>query len=104
VGIEKWFAAVPDLPTNTMVGELPAPSLVVERRGEEFAANVVQFFRDQFATATPMWDSPVQSFAIDQLVAAMEKIAAKQSTPREALTEAQTACQSELEKVLGGRS
>lgn len=104
VGIEKWFAAVPDLPTNTKVGDLPAPAIVVEKRGEAFAEDVVQFFRDQFATATPMWDSPVQSFAIDQLVAAMEKIAAKERTPREALAEAQTACQAELEKVLGSQS
>ena len=100
IGIQKWFAAVPDLPTNTKVPQLPPPAIVVEKRGQPFAEEIVAFFRGQFAATTPMWDSPVQSFAIDQLVAAMERIFGKQAAPREALAEAQRACQAELEKVL----
>ena len=102
VGVQKWFAAVPDMPTNSKVPPL-LPQIVVEKRGEEFAADVVNFFRGQLDVATPMWDSPVQNFAQDQLLNAMERIFNKQAPPREVLTETQQACQAELDKVLQGR-
>jgi len=51
---------------------------------------------------TPMWDSPVEAYGQDQLARAMEKIYTKVSTPAEALAEAQTASQAELERFLAG--
>lgn len=99
-GVQDWFAAVPDLPTNANVPEGLAPPIVVEKRGEAFAQEVTAFFRHQLEVSTPMWDSPVQSFAIDQLQRAVEQIANKAASPQDALAEAQRACQSELESVL----
>jgi len=98
-GIVKWFNVIPDMPTNAKVPEV-VPELLVERRGEEFATEIMRFFRDLANIATPMWDSPVQSFATDQLTLAIERIMTKQLTPSEALTEAQNAAQAELENVL----
>jgi len=103
VGVQKWFAAVPDLPTNRKVETL-VPEIVVEKRGEEFAQDIVGFFRSQFEVATPMWDSPIQSYAIDQLMTAMNNIYGKQASVTDALAEAQRACQAELEKVLASNS
>jgi len=60
----------------------------------------MHFFHDQLDNATPMWDSPVQDFAMDQLRRALEQIMYKLATPRNALAEAQKACQSALDKVL----
>jgi ABC-type glycerol-3-phosphate transport system substrate-binding protein len=99
VGVAKWFAAVPDLPTNALVPEV-VPALLAEKRGEEFASEAIQFFRDQLSVTTPMWNSPVQSFAQDQLARALEEILTKATPPQAALAEVQQACQAELEKVL----
>lgn len=99
-GVQDWFAAVPDLPTNSKVPGGLAPSEVTEKRGKEFAVEVTDFFRHQLEVSTPMWNSPVQSFATDQLFRAVEQVANKQVTPRDALVEAQRACQAELESVL----
>lgn len=99
VGIVKWFAAVPDMPTNAKVPPV-VPEGVVQKRDAAFAEDVMAFFRGQLDVATPMWDSPVQSFAMDQITAMLERVFTKQSPPKEALTEAQKACQAELEKVL----
>jgi hypothetical protein len=92
---------VPDLPTNRQVPDL-VPEIVVEKRGEEFAKDIVSFFRGQLDVATPMWDSPVQNFAIDQLLQAMERIFNKQAAPQEVLAETQQVCQAELERVIAG--
>ena len=100
IGVQKWFATTPDIPTNRQVPTDLLPTVAVERRGEEFAADIADFFRGQLDVATPMWDSPVQNFAIDQLLDVMEQIMTKQTPPRDALAEAQQACQAELEKVL----
>jgi multiple sugar transport system substrate-binding protein len=99
VGVVKWFEAVPDLPTNAQVPEV-VPSLLAEKRGEEFAARAIEVFRDQLAIVTPMWNSPVQSFSQDQLSRALEQIMTKTSSPQDALAAAQQACQAELEAVL----
>ena len=47
-----------------------------------------------------MWNSPVQSFAQDQLARALEAILTKATPPQAALAEVQQACQAELEKVI----
>jgi ABC-type glycerol-3-phosphate transport system substrate-binding protein len=98
-GVIKWFDIVPDMPTNSQVPEL-VPQLLIDRRGEEFATEIMKFFRDLGDIATPMWDSPVQGLATDKLRLAIEKIMTKTQTPTDALTEAQNAAQAELESVL----
>ena len=102
-GIKVWFDNVPDLPTNKLVPPL-VPPVLVERRGQEFAEDITAFFRGQLDISTPMWDSPVQDFAIDQLARASERIMAKVAAPKDALAEAQRACQSELDRVLESAS
>ncbi len=103
VGVAKWFAAIPDLPTNARVANV-VPEVAAKKRDEAVAEDATAFFRTQLDVATPMWDSPVQSFAIDQLRGAIERILAKESPPSDALAEAQKACQAELEKALKGAS
>lgn len=102
IGIEQWFKVIPDMPTNKKVSTDLIPSRAAEKRGVPFALEVADFFRKQLDIATPMWDSPVQNFANDQLGRALEQIYNKQATPKDALAEAQKACQAELEKVLKG--
>lgn len=98
-GVKDWFAAVPDMPTNKKV-ETALPQIVVTKRGRAFAEDAMEFFRKQADVSTPMWDSPVQSFANDQIGRALEQIMNKAATPQAALAEAQKASQNELEKVL----
>ncbi len=101
-GMTVWFNNVPDMPTNSKVSTDLVPKRAVEKRGEEFAKNITEFYRGQLAIATPMWNSPVQDFGIDQLTRAMEQIINKVAAPKDALAEAQKASQAELEKVLKG--
>ena len=101
-GALTLYATATGVPTNTNVPSGIAPARVVEKRGEEFAKEASEFFRGQLDIATPMWDSPVQSFANDQLTRALERVGNKVDKPRDALAEAQRACQAELEKVLRG--
>jgi ABC-type glycerol-3-phosphate transport system substrate-binding protein len=100
VGIVQWFNVIPDMPTNKQVPTDIVPERAKEKRGEAFALEVTEFFRNQLNIATPMWDSPVQNFANDQLGVALEKIYNKQASPKDALGEAQRASQAELDKVL----
>jgi len=100
VGIKTWFANVPDLPANRKVSADLVPARAVEKRGQAFALDITTFFRKQLDVATPMWNSPVQDFANDQLGRALELIYNKKATPKDALADAQKACQAELDKVL----
>ena len=100
LGAQDQFAEFPDLPTNAKIKPDIVPSKLVERRGQEYATDATSFFRDQLDIATPMWDSPVQTFANDQLTRALERISTKTAKPKDALAEAQKTCQAELEKVL----
>jgi ABC-type glycerol-3-phosphate transport system substrate-binding protein len=99
-GIKVWFAAVPDLPTNKLVPADLIPQLVIEKRGEEFGADVTGFFHDQLGIATPMWNSPVVEFGHDQISTAIDAVLNKTASPKDALTAAQQASQAELERVL----
>lgn len=100
-GILSWFSVVPDMPTNANVDVTKLmPAKVAEMRGEPFAKDVMKFFYDQLKVATPMWTSPVQNFANDQITRMMEQVYTKAATPADALAEAQRACQSELEKMM----
>jgi multiple sugar transport system substrate-binding protein len=101
-GVKVWFANIPDLPVNTKVtGDLVMQS-VAEKRGEEFARDVTQFFREQLTVATPMWTSPIQDFANDQILRAYEQVMSKAASPQDALSEAQQACETQLAQVLNG--
>ncbi|MEA2529517.1 MAG: multiple sugar transport system substrate-binding protein, partial [Thermomicrobiales bacterium] len=98
-GIKVWFNNIPDLPTNSKV-PLLVPQVAVDKRGEEFGKDITEFFRSQLEIATPMWTSPVVDFANDQVFRAIEQIMYKQSSPKDALGQAQRASQAELERVL----
>jgi len=100
VGVQAWFRDFPDLPANLKVPRDLLPTALVAGKGKPFAQDIITFFRDQLDIATPMWDSPVQDFAMDQLRRALEQIMHKVATPRRALAEAQKACQAALDNVL----
>lgn len=100
-GVAEWFRVIPDIPTNANAKQV-VPDIVVETQGQAFAEDITAFWADQAKIVTPMWDSPVEAFGQDQLARAMEKIYTKVSTPAEALAEAQTASQGELDRFLAG--
>jgi multiple sugar transport system substrate-binding protein len=102
-GMEIWFEKIPDLPTNANVPSMLPPRLV-EERGEETATSIVDFFKAQLDVATPMWTSPVEDFALDQLTRVLEQAYAHQGEPAELLAAAQQACQAELDRVMASRS
>jgi multiple sugar transport system substrate-binding protein len=104
VGVQAWFRNFPDLPANLQVPRDLLPTVLVNGKGKAFAQDIMHFFRDQLDIATPMWDSPVQDFATDQLRRALEQIMHKVAMPRHALGEAQKACQGALDKVLQAAS
>lgn len=99
-GIKVWFSNIPDLPTNKNVSNDLFPKLTAEKRDEAFAKDVTNFFRSQLDVATPMWNSPVQDFANDQVGRAVEQIYTKTAPVEQALGEAQLACQNELDNLL----
>jgi ABC-type glycerol-3-phosphate transport system substrate-binding protein len=99
-GIQIWFSNIPDLPTNSNVPTDLYPQLTADKRGVEFTQEATDFFRGQLDISTPMWDSPVQDFATDQIMRALEQIYTKTATPANALAEAQQACQTELDNLL----
>jgi multiple sugar transport system substrate-binding protein len=99
VGVKAWFSHFPDLPTNRHVPRDLLPAALAAGKGEAFAQDIMTFFHDQLDMATPMWDSPVQDFATDQIRRALEQIMHKTATPKNALAEAQKSCQGALEKV-----
>lgn len=99
-GMRAWFDASPDLPVNTTVSRDLASQIVAQKRGKPFALDVTRFLIGQLAIAIPMWTSPVDAFARDQIQRATERILNKVATPKGALAEAQRACQNNLETVL----
>jgi multiple sugar transport system substrate-binding protein len=99
-GAQAQFEEFPDLPTNADVDPDIVPAKLVARRGEEFARDAVGFMRHQLEISVPMWQSPVHTFATDQLTRAIERISTKTGTPKAELQAAQQACQAELDKVL----
>lgn len=101
-GMAMWFEKIPDLLTNANVPSMVPPRLT-EERGEEAATSIVDFFKAQLDVATPMWNSPVEDFATDQITRALERAYAHQGEPRDLLAEAQQACQAELDRVLASR-
>jgi multiple sugar transport system substrate-binding protein len=99
-GARTWFNTIGDLPVNKKAATDLVHQGLVERRGQEIAQDVTNFFIHELEIATPMWDSPVYDFAADQISRAIERIMNKVAAPAEALAEAQTASQNELDKLL----
>lgn len=99
-GIRIWFQQIPDLPANKTVPASLLPTLLVQAEGKAFALDYMRFFYHQLDIATPMWNSPVQSFATDQITNAVNRIMHKVAKPKEALAEAQQASQNQLNQVL----
>lgn len=100
VGVKKWFALTPDLPTNFNVPANLVPAITVQKRGMAFAQDLSRFFHHQIAVTVPMWNSPIQGFAWDQINKALQSIMYKTATPKAALASAQAACQSQLQRTL----
>jgi len=98
-GVVEWFRQIPDVPTNALVEAAP-PEVIVNNRGEVYAQEVTAFLQELAGIVTPMWDSPVQNFGMDQITLAVEKIYTKTASVTDALAEAQRASQAELERVL----
>jgi len=96
-GMREWFSQVPDLPANKTVAADLLPDIVVKTRGKAFAADVTRFLRHQLDISGPLFDSPVQSFATDQMLKTINRIMRKVAKPKVALAEAQRACQTQLE-------
>ena len=99
-GVTTWFNVNPDLPTNKKAPHQLAPKTVVEKRGQAFAEDATSFFINMESIVTPMWDSPVESFAADQISQALESVTRKTATPKQALQAAQKACQANLSSLL----
>jgi ABC-type glycerol-3-phosphate transport system substrate-binding protein len=102
-GVFYWSSTQPDMPGNDKFHEMHPdflPSIVVEHRGEEYARDFQQFYRERLDLAARVWESPVQTFEYDQILRATERTVNKVATAAEALAEAQTACQNEVDKIL----
>ena len=99
-GVKIWFANVPDLPANKLVPANLVPQVIVDKSGQAFAADVQAFFHHQLDIATPMWNSPVVEFAHDQIGKAAQAIISNTTSPKDAMSAAQQATQTELERVL----
>ena len=99
-GMEVWYSIVPDLPANKKFPKDFVPGNLIDKVGDEFATDVNTFFLNQLNDAVPMWNSPVESYYLDQLSVAIEQIYSKVATPKQALDEAQRACQEELDKTI----
>ncbi|HLI87813.1 MAG TPA: extracellular solute-binding protein [Ktedonobacteraceae bacterium] len=99
-GIRVWFSYTPDLGANKDFPHNLLPSVTVQKRGKAFTQDALDFFYAQQKVITPMWDSPIESFASDQLSTAITRIMTKTATPKQALSDAQNACQNQLNNTL----
>lgn len=99
-GIEIWFQSIPDLPANKLVPTNMVPGFLVKARDKAFALDFLRFFYHQLDISIPMWNSPIQSFATDQILSAVDKVMHKTAKPKEALAAAQQASQNQLNQLL----
>ena len=100
--MKVWYDLIPDMPANKNFPADFVPQMLIDLMGEAFATEVNAFFISQLKDATPMWNSPVEDFYLDQLYVGIEQILNKAATPEEALGAVQTACQDELDGLLSG--
>lgn len=104
-GVIYWSTTQPDMPGNNKFHEMHPdflPSIVVEHRGEEFAREFQAFYKERLNLAGRVWESPINTFEFDQILRATEQTVNKVADARQALAEAQAACQAELDKFLSG--
>jgi ABC-type glycerol-3-phosphate transport system substrate-binding protein len=93
------FESTPMIPANARAPRKMLPAVTVQHQGAAFALDLMAFFYHQLDISIPMWNSPVQTFAGNQLYKAVTRIMYKAARPREALAEAQHACQQQLMQV-----
>jgi ABC-type glycerol-3-phosphate transport system substrate-binding protein len=93
------FDSTPMIPANAAAPRNMLPAVIVQHQGAAFAQDVMNFFYHQLDVSIPMWNSPVQTFAGIQLNKAIMRIMYGVAKPRDALGEAQRACQSQLASV-----
>ncbi|WP_165423106.1 ABC transporter substrate-binding protein [Ktedonosporobacter rubrisoli] len=99
-GVRTWFNVLPDLPANADFSHSILPDGLVQKRGKAFAQEIMDFFYQQQQIVTPMWNSPVEGFASDQIGTAIARVMTKAAKPKQAMAEAQKACQDKLDSVL----
>ena len=100
VGMPYLFSVTPELPANNTVSRNLVPAIVIKKRGKAFAEDITRFFHHMQDISIPMWTSPVQDFANDQLTKAVSRIMSKAVSPKQGLAEAQQACQTQLKKIV----
>ncbi len=99
-GMLLWWHNIPDLPANKTVTRNLLPTVTTQKYGKAFGHDMMNFFYHQLDISIPCWNSPVQSFAQDQLQRTVESILRKQVSPKQGLAAAQQACQAQLAKVM----
>ena len=82
VGVVKWFEAVPDSAGEQAGAGDRAAGGDRQARQRVRRRGLSEFFRRQFDVVTPMWNSPVQSFAQDQLRTTLEAVLQKTAKPK----------------------
>ena len=99
-GWVTWYRAIMDTPAwRNFPGDVQTQALI-DNLGAERAQEIHNFYADYLDSAAEMWNSPVENFASDTLDAAIDEVLHKTKTPAEALAEAQTVIQAQLEQVL----
>jgi ABC-type glycerol-3-phosphate transport system substrate-binding protein len=98
-GQRVLFNSTPMIPAITTAPRNLLPGPTVQYQGLVFAQDVMKFFYHQLDISIPMWNSPVQTFAGIELNKAITRIMYKVAKPKDALAEAQRACQSQLASV-----
>jgi multiple sugar transport system substrate-binding protein len=93
------FDSTPMIPANASAPRNMLPAATAQHQGTAFAQDVMSFFYRQLDISIPMWNSPVQTYAGVQISKAITRIMYKVAKPKDALAEAQQACQNQLMSV-----
>lgn len=96
-GMQTWFSQVPDYPANLRAREGLIPQQVADRRGEEFATELTNFFATQLETSVPMWSCPVEDRMLQHLQEAIDDVLKNGSESTTALVKAQQRSERALE-------
>lgn len=99
-GWETWYKAIPDTPAWKGASQDVVTQSLIDKVGEERALDLHRFFLESLEDAAQMWDSPVNAYASDTLLAAITSVLGKAKGAQEAMDEAQVLIQSKLEEVL----
>lgn len=99
-GWETWYRAIPDTPAWKGASRDVVTQALIDKVGEERALELHRFFLDYLEDSAPMWDSPVNAFAMDTLQTAIESVLGKVKSARAAMDEAQALIQAKLEETL----